>query len=312
MNGRIPVAIREKRQVSANATQFVLEHASGDPLPSFTPGAHITVVAPNGLVRSYSLTDADAAGEYYAIAVQREVSGRGGSLSLIDDTRIGDQLEIGAPTNAFPLVEADDYLFIAGGIGITPIRALRNAVLERRGVRVRMLYLVRHAEDAAFIDELLDTPDCVLRVSSTQGRADLWPYLEEPGNTRLYCCGSQALMDEVRELTMHWNPNRVHFEDFSGPEARAAEVRFTAVWEPTGAQIEVDRSETILDALRRHSVPTLSSCQTGTCGTCIMKVVDGEADHRDVWLDDDSRTTHILPCVSRAASDSIRLAPVVS
>ena len=310
MSDVIPAIILEKRKLARSVTRFVFGHAAGLPLPSFTPGSHIRVFTPGGHTRSYSLTDSPGNGFSYAIAVEHQPDGRGGSHSLIADSAPGDMVQISLPANAFELVEADDYLLIAGGIGITPIRAMYKAISENPKARVCFIYLTRNIDGAAFAGEVQSISRSIIHESSSDGRLDLWPFLKDPGRTHLYCCGSSALMEQVRMLTMHWNPRHVHFEDFNRAASSAVELPFTVTWAPTGQHITVSRTETILDALSEAGIRRPSSCLSGTCGTCILRVNEGTADHRDTWLNDSMRNDYILPCVSRAMTDSIGLAPV--
>ncbi|MFC3961495.1 2Fe-2S iron-sulfur cluster-binding protein [Nocardia jiangsuensis] len=65
----------------------------------------------------------------------------------------------------------------------------------------------------------------------------------------------------------------------------------------------------VLDAVAATGVPVLSSCRTGTCGTCETAVLDGIPEHRDAILDDLERSENrcMFPCVSRAAADRLVL-----
>jgi phthalate 4,5-dioxygenase reductase subunit len=193
------------------------------------------------------------------------------------------EIQISDPSNAFPLEEADDYLLIAGGIGITRIRAMLHE-LRAGHQRVRLLYLSRDAADAAYLDELRDpelAAAIVLHQSRDSGRLDLWPYLAEPGDTHIYCCGSDALMKEVKALTFHWNPSTLHFEDFASVSAtQIGDSPFTAIWEPTSQEIAVDAGTSLLDALRANEIIVDSSCNSGTCGTCRISLLRGRGTPR--------------------------------
>jgi phthalate 4,5-dioxygenase reductase subunit len=310
----IEVVVAGKVLLAPAICRFELEPVNGTPLPSFTAGAHINVQAPNGMTRSYSLTDSPNGTGRYAITVAREQFGRGGSLSMIEDTRLGGVLQISAPLNTFPLVEASDYLFVAGGIGITPIRAMVQEAVRQGAARVRLVYLSSVAADTAYLEELRVVlgDDLVAHHSVDSGhRLDLWPYLAEPGQTHVYCCGPIGLMDEVEALTMHWNPRHVHFEDFAGsPAERIGDRTFAAVWRPTGQRVEVPGGTTLMAALRAEGIKVDGSCLSGTCGTCTLRLLAGDPDHRDIALAQQKRTDRISPCVSRALSATLELAPL--
>lgn len=296
--------IAAKTMITPGVCRFELRDPDGRAMPPFSVGSHITVRTPNGMARSYSLTDSPRSRGHYAISVARQEDGRGGSRSLVDDTRVGDKIQISDPRNAFPLKEADDYLLIAGGIGITAIRAIWHELQATGHKRLRLIYLSRHAAETAYIEEFQasdPSPEAVLQLSRDLGRLDLWPYLSEPGDTHIYCCGSDALMREVKALTFHWNPSALHFEEFKGVSpALMGDTRFRVVWAPTAQKIEVDARTSLLDALRANGITVESSCNSGTCGACRIALLSGDAEHRDLVLRPKDRANFIMPCVSRA------------
>ena len=301
--------ITGKVMLTAEICRFELHAADGGDLPPFTAGAHINIGTPRGDVRSYSLTDDPADADHYAVTVHRNARGRGGSVSLVDDTDTGDLVRISAPVNAFPLTDAAAYLLIAGGIGITPIRSMFRSLRRQGHEDVRLLYLTRSPALTAYLDEFT-APDIAGRVhlhhSDDAGPIDLWPHLATPGDTHVYVCGPDPLLDEVLGLTMHWRPSVVRYEQFSGVSAhRVADRAFQARWQPTGEIIDVPADVTFLDALRARGKEVPSSCRSGTCGTCRLRVVSGDADHRDLVLAAEERDGAVLPCVSRAAEAMI-------
>lgn len=306
------VIVTRRADLTPSITRFELGPAPGQPpLPAVEPGAHLGVATPAGHRRSYSITERTVDGSY-AISVLRVADGRGGSTSMHDDVGVGDLLRVDGPRNAFPLVEAEEYLLIAGGIGITAIRSMFHA-LERRGARVRLLYLTRTATDTAYLDELSAVGSHVrVHHSEGNGRIDLWPYLALPRDgLHVYCCAAQPLMEEVRALTMHWRPSRVHFEDFAGvTPGQVGDQPFRAVWAPTGRAVEVAADSTLLDALNAAGANVASSCRSGTCGTCVLQLIKGEAEHRDLVLDLAERRSRIMACVSRAAGATLAVGPV--
>lgn len=307
MNQDVTARVRAAEKITRSVRLFELEPAIGQSFPAAEPGSHITVQTPAGATRSYSITEVTREG-CYVICVARQPTGRGGSISMHDDVQIGDDLVISGPNNAFSLVEAESYIFIAGGIGITPIRAMHRHV--RANARVRLLYLTRTPEETAFLDEYAGAHDAVIHHSTLAGRFDLWSLLGEPDDsTHVYCCASQPLMDQVRMLTMHWRPSQVHFEDFVGVAPPGSGRSFTAVWEPDGQAIEVKSDETLLGALRRQGIAVQSSCESGVCGTCVLQLLSGEAEHRDLVLSDYDHANRIIACVSRAAGKAITISP---
>ena len=288
--------------------------AGGQPLPEFSAGAHIAIQAPNGLLRKYSLCNDPAERNRYLVAIKREANGRGGSCNLIDNTKAGDELMVAPPVNDFGLPpRAQDFLFIAGGIGITPIMAMIREVL-RQGKRFRLFYCSRSPETTAFLDEL-SAPEFKDQVTIHYDQGDparsldLKPVLAERKNREhLYCCGPRPLMEAVRAMTDHWSSTAVHFEAFSEAEThKPTDKPFRLRLARSGEVLDVPTTKTILEVLRDRGLEVPSSCETGTCGTCRTKLVAGEADHRDLVLAEHERADTIMICVSRAKSDEITI-----
>jgi phthalate 4,5-dioxygenase reductase subunit len=293
---------------------FEFRDAACQPLPEFSAGAHITIQVPCGLLRKYSLCNDPAERDRYLVAVKREANGRGGSSNLIDKVKAGDTLMVTAPINDFGLPpRAQDFLFIAGGIGITPIMAMIREV-RAQNKRFRLFYCTRSPETTAFRDEL-SAPELKDSVTihydgGDPARAlDLKPILAERKNREhMYCCGPRPLMEAVRSMTDHWSSAAVHFEAFSEAETHKPTDRsFGVRLARSGDVIDVPTTKTILEVLREHGLQVPSSCETGTCGTCRTKMLAGVADHRDLVLADHERGDNIMICVSRARSDEITI-----
>ena len=293
---------------------FEFRNAGGSELPQFSAGAHITIHVPNGMLRKYSLCNDPTERDRYQVAVRREVNGRGGSCSLIDDVKAGDELTVVAPVNDFGLPpRAQDFLFIAGGIGVTPMMAMIRQVVAE-GKRFRLYYCTRSPETTAFREEL-NAPQFkdMVTIHYDQGdpsrSLDLRPILAERKNREhLYCCGPRPLMEAVRAMTDHWSPTAVHFEAFSEAETHKPGDRpFKVRLVRSGTVLDVSTSTTILEVLREHGLEVPSSCETGTCGTCRTKLLAGEADHRDLVLAEHERKDTIMICVSRARGDEITI-----
>jgi len=132
---------------------------------------------------------------------------------------------------------------------------------------------------------------------------DLWPVLEQPRGAHLYCCGPRGLMDAVRDMTGHWPDSALHFEDFVGASApRADDAAFEVRLAKSGSQYQVAANVSILDTLRKHGHALASSCESGTCGTCRVRFIEGEADHRDLVLSEAEKKHDVMICVSRSKS----------
>ncbi|MFW5654448.1 MAG: PDR/VanB family oxidoreductase [Roseicyclus sp.] len=307
----IQMRVAARRALTGDIVEFTLEPVAGGALPRFTPGAHVTVKTPSGAMRRYSLIGDGESPETYRIAVKREPASRGGSASMHDEATEGTALLVEAPENEFELVEAPEYLLVAGGIGITPIYAMAEA-LDRRGKPFRLIYLTRSAGEAAYADELLRAFGDRLTLHHDEGREenfyDFWETFEKPTKAHVYCCGPAALMEEVEAVSGHWPEDAIHFEDFKPVEVvRADDRAFEVDLARSGRTITVPADRSILEALRDAGIATVSSCESGTCGTCRTRLMDGDADHRDMVLTEEDRERNIMICVSRAKAGRLVL-----
>ena len=304
----VPRRVTRAERIAADIHLIELRDPAGADLPEFSPGAHVAVRAPNGMVRKYSLANDPAERDRYVIAIKREVPGRGGSESMIRDVSAGSELLVAAPVNNFALAKSPaGYVFVAGGIGITPIMAMIRH-LAATGGRFKLYYCTRSADATAFRDELMSDFRSEVVIHHDAGdpakALDLWPILEKPKG-HLYCCGPRGLMQAVRDMTGHWLPSAVHFEAFTDTAPRPDDRPFMVKLASSGETIEVPVGATILEALRARGVDVPCSCESGTCGTCRTKLIAGEADHRDLVLADDERASNIMVCVSRALTDTL-------
>jgi phthalate 4,5-dioxygenase reductase subunit len=300
--------IARKAEIAHGIYLFELQNRARADLPPFTAGAHVKLRTPGGFVRKYSMCNDPAERSRYTIAVKREMSGRGGSIDLVDHTRVDDTLLVAPPVNDFELPpRATDLLFIAGGIGITPIMAMIHQLQSDAGKRFRLYYCTRAPEMTAFLQEL-SAPALKgkVRIHHDAGDSaqalDLWPILEQRRNREhLYCCGPRSLMAIVRDLTGHWSSTSVHFEAFSEPEKiKPHDKPFVVKLARTGVGFEVPIGKSILETMHSLGYQAPSSCESGTCGTCRTKLLEGEADHRDLVLAEHERHDQIMICVSRA------------
>lgn len=318
MHVDVPITARlvQKRLVAQGVYEFSFCPIAGHGLPAPTPGAHITVLTPCGERRSYSLIGGPPTrDDNYVIAVALDPASRGGSLSMHTSTEVGMTMQISPAVDAFPLLPAPQYLLIAGGIGITAMRSMFYEIRARGDAPVTLVYLVRSRSAAPYLAELLTNSDelsqVVVHATDEHGgeRFDLWSVLKQPSAGRVYCCASPEVLRAVRSLTAHWRASRVHFEDFSGVDPLGGHASpFTAIWEPTGQEIHVPADASLHDALSAAGIIVPVSCRSGTCGTCRVRLVSGDTDHRDVILDDEQRATQLTSCVSRGQT-AITIAP---
>lgn len=309
-----PLAVAAARQIARDIYLFELRDRHGAELPAFTAGAHLSVQVPAGELRKYSLCNDPAERDRYVIAVKREEQGRGGSSSLADGVKVRDTLQVSEPRNDFALhPRAKNFLFIAGGIGITPILSMVRHLQSSGQGRFKLYYFARDPEGTAFLDEL-GAPEFhgKVRIHHDGGDPanafDLWPVLERPSGAHVYCCGPRALMDSVRDMSGHWPGGSIHFESFgTSAEMNRQNTPFTVRLAKSGLTLAVAAGSTILDTVRAAGVHVPSSCESGTCGSCKTVLISGEAEHRDLVLAEHERGNRIMVCCSRAVSPELVL-----
>ena len=313
------LVVREKAQIAEGIVRFVLAHPEGAELAPFEAGSHVLVVTPTGLSRRYSLCNAPSERGRYEIAVKREPDGEGGSTSMADHVRVGMRLEVSRPFNYFPLAgNASSHLLVAGGIGITPILAMARELLAR-GAPFDLEYCTRTREATAFLD-VLSGPEWKgrVRVHHDHGKPPaVLPFAsllaERRDDAHLYCCGPRGLMLAVRALATAngWPASALHFEDFGtgdvDDEAGGDGHEFVVRLARSGRDVSVPAGVSILEAIRRAGIEVPSSCESGTCGTCRTKLLEGEADARDFVLDEEEQRREIMICVSRARTPRLVL-----
>jgi len=281
--------------------------ADGSELPMWTPGAHLDVVIRDGVARQYSLCGDPAYRQSYRIGVLRDDGGRGGSLSMHTELAVGSRVRLRGPLNHFELVPADSYLFIAGGIGITPLLPMIRSA-EMAGATWTLAYAGRSRRTMAFLDELEKQFGDRVRAytADIDERMDVAALVAGAGDgTLVYCCGPARLLAAVEDASASLPHGSLHLERFEAREAGAPvlddsfEVELTL----SGETLTVPPDRSILDVVEDAGVLVLSSCREGTCGTCETPVVSGEVDHRDSVLTPDEQADNevMMICVSRAA-----------
>ena len=285
--------------------------AEGSNLPAWTPGAHIDLMLGDDLVRQYSLCSSPADRGHYQVAVLKSPDSRGGSTA-VHGLGEGDKLRIRGPRNHFPLVSGARYLFIAGGIGITPILPMIEEA-DAAGAEWELHYGGRTRQSMAFCDLLAKYGDRVHVVPQDEhGLLDLDGLLGVPKpGTLVYCCGPEPLLQAVEAACRTWPANSLHLERFTAKERPADEqdTAFEVVLQRSGLTLTVEPGVSVFDTMRAAGVSVLGSCLEGICGTCEQAVLEGEVDHRDSVLDEDERESNecMMVCVSRARSERLVL-----
>ena len=307
----LDLVVEKKETLADGVVQLTLRSADGADLPEWGPGAHIDLVLSDELTRQYSLCGDPAERSVLQVAVLREQDGRGGSAHVHDVFAEGDTVHVRGPRNHFPLVSARRYVFIAGGIGITPILPM-IARAEAAGADWRLVYGGRTRSSMAFLDrlEMLYPGKVAVRPTDEVGLLDLPTILAEPGSTAediaVYCCGPEALLVAVEQECTRWPHGALHLERFA-PKAGATDgprESFEVELAQSGRTLVVPADRSILDVVEEWGIQVLSSCQEGTCGTCETGVLEGVPDHRDSVLTDDEQAVNdtMMICVSRSCS----------
>jgi ferredoxin-NADP reductase len=306
------LVVTGKRAAADGVVELVLAHPDGKRLPDWAPGAHVDLMLPNGSTRQYSLCGSRWDAFRYRVGVLREPAGRGGSAFVHDRLRVGDTVGVGGPRNNFALVPSAQYLFIAGGIGITPLLPMVHQA-DLLGADWDLVYGGRRRSSMAFLDELAGYGDRVhVHPEDEDGLLDLPAWLGEVRpDTAVYCCGPGPLLDAVERACRGWPPYALRTERFVAKEQRAPvrDTPFEVRLARSGTAVTVNPEVTVLDAVRAAGAQVLSSCQQGTCGTCETDVVQGVPDHRDSILGDAERAAGdcMFICVSRSCSDRLVL-----
>jgi ferredoxin-NADP reductase len=306
------LVVRAKELAADGVAMLVLARPDGGRLPDWAPGAHIDVTLASGATRQYSLCGDRWDAYSYRVGVLREPDGRGGSAYVHDALAVGDVVAFGGPRNNFALVPSPRYLFVAGGIGITPIVPMVHQA-DLIGADWALLYGGRSRSSMAFLDDLARYGDRVhVHPQDEQGLLPLAAWLDEPsGDTVVYCCGPGPLLAAIEDATAHWPAHRLRTERFASAElgAPVRDEAFEVELARTGTTVVVPPQTSVLAAARGAGATTLSSCEQGTCGTCETTVLAGVPDHRDSILADHERAAGdcMFPCVSRACTDRLVL-----
>jgi ferredoxin-NADP reductase len=304
--------VEVRKAVAADVIRLVLVDPSGADLPRWTPGAHIDL-AHDGVVRQYSLCGDPASLASYEVAVLKSATSRGGSVALHRTIRVGSLVAVSGPRNNFTLEDADSYLFLAGGIGITPLLPMLRRV-EARPASWRLVYGGRTREHMAFVDDLVEAygPKVDVVAQDERGLPDLAAEIASvPDGALVYACGPEGMLRACegaasdagrrRQLRLERFGRREDVED----EATPFEVELAS----SGTVLDVPLDRCLLDVLLEAGVDLDYSCREGTCGTCETSVLAGEVDHRDAVLTDDEREAGdvMFVCVSRARTPRLVL-----
>lgn len=305
------VLVKSKRIEADDIVSLELVPTEGHSLPAFEAGAHIDLYLPNGLIRQYSLCNPPSETHRYLVAILKDPNSRGGSETAHSELNEGDEIEISAPRNLFPLnSEAKKTLLFAGGIGVTPILAMAET-LHSAGKDFEMHYCARSQSRAAFVSRIqyanfaekvkfyFDDEEQSLNAKAVMG--------SPTAGTHIYVCGPSGFMNFVIDSAtcQHWPAEQVHKEYFASESVdKSLDGAFEVEIKSTGKVIQIRADQSVLEALEDEDIYLPVSCAEGICGTCITGILAGEPEHRDVFLTDVEKAINdkFTPCCSRSKS----------
>lgn len=308
------VVVRKREEQGCGVVVLELADPQGRRLPEFEAGAHVDLHIAPGLVRQYSLCGDPADLTHYRLGVLKDPASRGGSVAVYDSLHEGCSVEIGKPRNLFPLAQAARRsILIGGGIGITPMIAMAHALCAR-DCEFELHYCARSRSRSAFVDELekADFASCVhTHFSERSGRIDAAAVLGQwQAGTHVYLCGPQRFMDSIIDAArcLGYPEDHIHHEYFQ-MEVDASGGSFEVVAARSGKTVQVAEGQTVVEALSTVGIKIQMSCAQGVCGTCMCDVLEGEPEHRDVYLTDEEKASNelIVLCCSRAKSQKLVL-----
>jgi ferredoxin-NADP reductase len=310
----LELLVREMRWEADGIMSLVLADASGVSLPRWAAGAHVDLVLPSGLVRQYSLCGDPGDLSSYRIAVLREQNSRGGSREIFDTPLLGRRVIVHGPRNHFSLEPASAYLFIAGGIGITPILPMLR-VADATDAVWTLVYGGRSRSTMAFLSEISESMHGEIHLvpQDELGFPDLGKAISAAGQSAIYCCGPPGLLDAVQAICEEQRlSHRLHLERFVAPDNVPNGLPmegFEIELRRSGKTLRVPADRSVLSVLRDVVPTALSSCEEGYCGTCEVGVLEGVPDHRDSVLSDSERAANksMMTCVSRAKTPRLVL-----
>ncbi|MDJ0357323.1 PDR/VanB family oxidoreductase [Paenarthrobacter sp. PH39-S1] len=312
------VRISDRRFVGEDIVALTLRRDDGELFPAWEPGSHIDVflgkdVNGDPLSRQYSLWGPVEDRTAWRIGVLKDPKSRGGSQRVHDQLLEGVVLQVRGARNHFQMEPAESYIFIAGGIGITPILPMVKQA-ERQGVPWKLYYLARNRERLALLEEISKLPaqHVILHCDDEQGMIDLAGITSTLGTSEhVYACGPGPLLDVLDTMSQESGRWTFHCERFAAATVAPGrtELPFEVLLAKSGTNHQIPAGVSCLKVLRESGVNVDWSCSEGVCGTCETEVLEGEPDHRDSVLTAEERAANetMMICVSRAHSPKIVL-----
>lgn len=315
MSELFDVVLQHRHVEGGTIAVLELASATQTALPSIEAGAHIDVHLPNGLIRQYSLCQDPQQAGIFRLGILRDPESRGGSTCAFDQLTPGMHLQVSAPRNLFPLVDAAHTVLIGGGIGITPLITMAYALLAK-SQSFELHYCGSSRERCAFVEEIEQGPLAAystlhFKADGANHRQHLTEHFSKlSSDSHIYTCGPNGFMDWVIALAKsnQFSEQNIHKEYFN-VETDVTGDSFEVVAQRSNKIIQVAADESLIDALAREGIKIEKSCEQGVCGTCLCDVLEGEPDHRDVYLTDEEKAENeqILVCCSRSKSPRLVL-----
>jgi ferredoxin-NADP reductase len=309
-DGLIDVRLTAIRYAARDTNLYEFTRLDGGSLPAYQPGAHIDLHLPNGIVRQYSLTEAEPNPSSYTVGVKRDPASRGGSRYVHDELRVGKTIKISPPRNNFPLVEnAAHVVLFAGGIGITPIWCMVQR-LAKLGRPWTLHYACRSRVDTAFLPALKEMAGAEFHFDDESGGKflDVGALVAAaPKDAHLYCCGPTPMLKAFETATASWPPEQVHIEYFTPKQEAAKAGGFVVELARSGKEFMIPEGKSILQVLLDAGVDVDYSCELGICGACEQRVISGEPEHRDAILTEEEQASNTKVMICCAGCKSERL-----
>ncbi|WAH97746.1 PDR/VanB family oxidoreductase [Arthrobacter sp. MMS18-M83] len=303
-NARLTLVVAARTVEADGVVSLTLVDPERGALPTWTPGSHIDLHLSDDLVRQYSLSSSSGDTEKWRVSILKESEGRGGSHAAHERIAVGSPVTVSMPRNHFVLHPSKNYVFVAGGIGITPIVSMIEAA-QQSASSWNLVYAGRSRSSMAFVEELAHHGDRVKVVAGdTDGRMDFAAYFAEvQPDTLVYACGPESLLTALEAAITHWPVDSLHTERFVGKGVdESADVDFEVEFADSHLKLTIPAGKSILEIAEENDLPVISSCGEGTCGTCETVVLAGLPDHRDSILTDSEKAANksMFICVSRS------------
>jgi len=309
------VVVAKKTIEANNMVSLELVDPAGAELPAFSAGSHIDVTIPNGMVRQYSLYNSATERHRYLIGIWKDANSRGGSVAMHQDINVGDTLKVSEPRNRFAVPrDTARAVLLARGIGVTPILSIADH-LKAKNIPFELHYLFAGGSPGSFqgtIEASAFAENTTFYLEGGQPPFNPVTLLaDRPEDTHLFICGVDWWMDPIAKTaqTKGFGVNRIHMERFGGKApAPLLDKVFSVKVASTGKTYEIPGDKSVTGALEERGVRIPTSCEQGACGTCKVKVLEGEVDHRDKRLTAAQREEGwMLACVSRGKGDLLVL-----